>query len=86
MNQGRLEGFKAPELKGFIKAVEFSAILDSRTTDICEARDGLILAIDDPRLSANTPPLHYQCRSILVPVDKYSMIEEGLEEKVGKEL
>ncbi len=84
MNQGRLESFESPALKGFITAVEFSAILDSRTSDICEDRDGLILAIDDPRLKMNTPPLHYQCRSILVPVDKYSMVEEGLDGKVGK--
>ncbi len=84
MNEGRIEGFQSPALKGFITAVEFSAILDSRTSDICEDRDGLILAIDDPRLKSNTPPLHYQCRSILVPVDKYSMVEEGLDEKVGK--
>ncbi len=83
-NAGRLEGFKAPELEGFIKGVQFSAIMDSRVTDICEKRHGLIFAIDDPRLQSNNPPLHYQCRSVLIPVDKYSLIEEDLEDKVGK--
>jgi hypothetical protein len=38
MNQGRLESYESPALKGFIVAVEFSAILDSRTSDICEDR------------------------------------------------
>ncbi|MEW6282139.1 MAG: phage minor head protein, partial [Candidatus Eremiobacterota bacterium] len=50
--------------------VQFSAILDARTTDICRSRDGLVMRMDDPRLPANTPPLHFQCRSVLIPVDR----------------
>mgnify|MGYP002626313629 CR=1 FL=1 len=41
--------------------VEFSAILDDRTTDICESRNGLIMRLDDPRLPENTPPCHVNC-------------------------
>jgi SPP1 gp7 family putative phage head morphogenesis protein len=79
---GRIDAFTAPEMEGFIVAVEFTAILDSRTTEICGERHGLVFKIDDEWLKANTPPLHYQCRSTLLPVDKYSLaIEPGLEEK-----
>lgn len=75
-NQGRLQAFRS---NAFVAAVQFVAILDNRTTDICRERDGLIMRIDDPRLDANTPPLHYQCRSTLAPVDKYSLnlLEQG---------
>ena len=51
--------------------VEFSAIMDDRTTDICSSRHGLFMRIDDPRLSSNTPPLHVNCRSMLLDVTIY---------------
>ena len=53
-----------PDITGF----RFSAVLDSRTTDMCISRNGLVMAIDDPLLPENTPPLHPNCRSILTPV------------------
>lgn len=68
--QGRLAAFRANKM---CAAVQFAAILDGRTTSICRERDGLVLMLDDDRLIANTPPLHYQCRSTLVPVDKYDL-------------
>ena len=74
-NQGRLEAFR--ETKGFVAAVEFMAITDARTTPICTERDGLVLAIDDPDLPANTPPLHYMCRSVLSPVSEFELEDLG---------
>lgn len=65
-NLGQLSQLKAADAT--VEGVEFCAILDSRTTDICAERDGLVLRIDDPRLWENTPPLHPNCRSILIPV------------------
>ena len=88
-NQGRLEAFKSPHLDGFIVALQFTGVWDDRTSDICEERlrmnngHGLILKIGDPRIPANTPPLHFQCRSSWLPVDKYSLIEEGLDQYIG---
>lgn len=67
-NQGRLASFRD---NPFVFAVQFSAVLDNRTTDICRDRDGLILGLTDPRLEANIPPLHFQCRSTLVPITRY---------------
>lgn len=49
-----------------LTGVEFTATLDSRTTPICARWDGTIWAVDDPK--KQTPPLHFNCRSVLVPV------------------
>lgn len=74
-NQGRVYRFL--QSKGFIQAVRFDAILDSRVTDICQHRNGLLFALDDPRLRQNTPPLHYQCRSVLTPISGYKLEKMG---------
>ena len=50
---------------------EFSAIMDDRTTDICVSRHGLVMRIDDPNLASNTPPLHPNCRSLLMELTIY---------------
>lgn len=67
-NWGRRYRFdKSAAIAGY----RYSAILDDRTTEICQALHGHSWAIDDPELDPNTPPNHYQCRSILVPISKY---------------
>jgi len=68
-NQGRLAMFRRNA--DFVIGVQFIAIHDDRTTNICRERDGLIMRLDDPRVAENTPPLHFQCRSVLSPIDKY---------------
>lgn len=57
-----------------VEAYEYSAVLDSRTTDYCSSMDGEIFKKTNPNF--NTPPAHYNCRSIIVPVvrsEKYSL-------------
>lgn len=67
-NQGILASYRGNR---FIVAVQFNAILDARTTPWCRSRDGMVMKLDDERLAANTPPLHYQCRSVLTPMDDF---------------
>lgn len=55
---GRLSSMKAND---DVIGVEFSAIMDDRTTEICSSRHGLVMRLDDPRLPENTPPLHVNC-------------------------
>ncbi|NCC56369.1 MAG: hypothetical protein EOM17_01960 [Synergistales bacterium] len=74
-NMGQLIQMKNTE--GLVEGVEYCAVLDSRTTDMCQERDGLILRINDSRLWDNTPPLHPNCRSVLLPV----MIIDGVSEE-----
>ena len=65
---GRLISMKAND---DVIGVEFSAVMDDRTTDICASRHGLFMRLDDPRLSENTPPMHVNCRSLLLPLTVY---------------
>lgn len=71
-NHGRLVTYRENK----VDYVRFSAILDGRTSTICRSRNGLIMAMDDPELAANTPPLHGRCRSVLTPI--YSRYEPEL--------
>lgn len=54
---------KMEEQEGYL---QFVAVLDSRTTEICESLDGTLLRADDPFWDENSPPLHSNCRSRLV--------------------
>lgn len=47
-----------------ILTVVFSAVLDERTTPLCESLDGIIYLLGD----APEPPLHIWCRSMLLPI------------------
>jgi len=50
-----------------IKGFMFTAILDSRTSPICSHHNGKIYDVNDKRF---VPPLHWNCRSSLIPVLK----------------
>ena len=64
MNRARLDFF---EDSGIVAAYQFSAVLDDRTSDICAGLDGKIFdAGQEP-----VPPLHFNCRSLLIPITKY---------------
>jgi len=55
------------ENEEIMKGVRFTAVLDSRTSAICAHHDGKVYDLNDDRF---TPPLHWRCRSTLVPVIK----------------
>lgn len=63
-NRGRLASFREAN----VDYVRFSAVMDARTSPQCRSRHGLVMAMDDPELAANTPPLHGHCRSVLTPI------------------
>lgn len=60
--------------KKLVVAYQFSAILDDRTSDICSELDGKIFETDD-EINRITPPLHFNCRSLLVPITKFEEYE-----------
>lgn len=60
-NNARLETFKGMKS---IKFVEWSSILDTRTSEICQSRSGDVYPIDKPHPK---PPAHPRCRSVLLP-------------------
>ena len=67
-SMGRLISMKGND---DVIGVEFSAVMDDRTTEICTERNGLLMRLDDPRLPENTPPLHVNCRSLLLSLTVY---------------
>lgn len=68
MNEARYAEFTDPALGGFVQALEYSAILDDRTTEICEALNGSTWPEDSPNWDKYRPPNHFNCRSVLIPV------------------
>lgn len=65
-NQGRMvQGAQAEE---YLEGWQYSAILDSRTTEICKHMDGKVFLADDKRAMALRPPRHFNCRSLMVPI------------------
>jgi SPP1 gp7 family putative phage head morphogenesis protein len=57
--------------KEIVTAYQFSAIMDSRVSDICSSLHGKVYDKNDPELQRIMPPLHFNCRSLIVPVTIY---------------
>lgn len=68
VNRQRIEVFKKSRI---VQGVQFLAVIDKRTTEICKQRNGMILKLTDKLLSSFLPALHYNCRSYLSPVTIY---------------
>jgi len=66
INNGRNNFFfeNLDVIQGFM----FSAVLDGGTTDICRSLDKQVFLPKDAVSLQFTPPLHWYCRSILVPI------------------
>jgi SPP1 gp7 family putative phage head morphogenesis protein len=79
-NAGRLARWQDPETNGFVEALQYDAILDTRTTTVCRHLDGKIISIEDQATIAEmTPPNHFQCRSTWLPVTKYEEWEDDFD-------
>lgn len=82
INEARYNVFSDPALDGFVEALEYSAILDDRTTEICSQLNGETFGIDSDVWSTFRPPNHFNCRSLLVPVTTRDTWTEGDEPSV----
>ena len=77
LNQATLDGYK----EAGIEKYEFSATLDSRTSQICSELHGEIFEIKKIAVGLNYPPMHPRCRSTTIPIIDYdSLIKQGREE------
>lgn len=74
MNKGRLEYFKGT---GVVGAYQYSAVLDDRTSDICNGLHGKVFKSG----TEPVPPMHFNCRSVLIPITNYE--EWDADTKVG---
>lgn len=73
INESRYSYFKDPALGGFVRAFQYSSILDSRTTAICNEMGGSdgtphVHSTDWPGWDKYRPPNHYNCRALLIPI------------------
>lgn len=55
------------EVAPLMAGVQYSAIIDTRTTPVYTYLDGRIFRANDPELDRLTPPNHFNCRSVLCP-------------------
>lgn len=77
LNQATLDGYK----EAGIEKYEFSATLDSRTSQICSELHGNIFEIKNIAVGLNYPPMHPRCRSTTIPIIDYeSLVKQGREE------
>lgn len=62
-----------PIAKQIVVAYQYSAILDTRTSEVCRSLDEKVFNVekDADFLARITPPLHFNCRSVLVPITKF---------------
>lgn len=63
-NKAELEGYKELDIEEY----EFSACLDSRTSEICSKLDGRRFKLSEAKAGVNLPPMHPFCRSTTLPV------------------
>lgn len=70
VNEARFSYFTDPQLDGFVEALEYSAIMDGRTTQICQHLDGKTYSAGAETWETHRPPNHFNCRSLLIPVTK----------------
>lgn len=77
VNEARYSMFTDPDVADFVEALEYSAVMDGKTTPICEYMDGHIHPADDEVWTSYRPPLHFNCRSLLVAVTINDTWEES---------
>lgn len=63
-NMAELYGYKELDIDEY----EFTACLDSRTSDLCRELDGKVFKRNSAQTGVNLPPMHPFCRSTTLPV------------------
>ncbi len=62
-----------------IEAIRFTAELDRQTTPLCRSLDGKQFPLNE----APVPPLHWKCRSMLMPIFRNKALNEALRTSEG---
>jgi SPP1 gp7 family putative phage head morphogenesis protein len=75
---GRYEQMTHPAVKSARPYWRFSAVMDSRTTEVCQQCDGVVIAADDPWWRGHYAPLHFNCRSHAVTLSEEEAQAEGI--------
>jgi len=75
-NFGLRNYYESPDIKGFVEAYQYSAILDDRVRPNHAILDGKVFKITNPDIEKITPPNGYNCRCALIPIVKGEEWEE----------
>lgn len=75
-NEGLLAGYISPAVKNDLRGFIHVSILDDRTTKICEDRADFSRFWNDPYWLTNWPPLHFRCRSVVLPIFRWNWTGE----------
>jgi SPP1 gp7 family putative phage head morphogenesis protein len=65
-----------------VKYVEFLAVLDGKTSEVCLSLNGDIIPISEAIPGVNIPPLHPNCRSTIIPVIDEDIANPGNSDKI----
>jgi SPP1 gp7 family putative phage head morphogenesis protein len=74
-NQGELQSYKDEGIEFY----KYEAVLDNRTSDICEHLNGHNFKVEDATVGENYPPMHPNCRSTTLVLFRNEALEEGYE-------
>ena len=80
LNQATLDGYK----EAGIEKYEFSATLDSRTSQICSELHGEVFSIKSVAVGLNYPPMHPRCRSTTIPIVDYESLAKQARDEIGE--
>lgn len=67
-NDARMKLFNHPDVRNYVPALQYSAILDTRTRDTHRAMDGRIYKRTDDIWKNWKPPAGHNCRCTVIPV------------------
>lgn len=65
--------------------LQYSAVIDKNTSDICKPLDGVCLPVGDKFWSNNTPLNHFNCRCTVIQHDKTDATQIGITSKENAE-
>jgi SPP1 gp7 family putative phage head morphogenesis protein len=72
--QAKIQSFKDEDVEFF----EYIAVMDGRTSDLCEGLHGKLLTMEQVKEGFNVPPLHPNCRSDIRPAFLDEVKQRGL--------
>jgi SPP1 gp7 family putative phage head morphogenesis protein len=77
-NRGRFKQMRDPDVVAIRPFWMFDAILDSRTTKVCNDAHKTVLPQDDAFWDTHVPPLHFNCRSSIRSLTKAQAERRGI--------
>lgn len=84
-NAGRYTQLTHPDVQAARPYWMFDGVVDSRTTDICRALDGLVLPANDPAWATRHPQLHHGCRSTIRSLTESQALARGISQTLPEQ-